>query len=245
MCSSWHFLFILSLSNLAYIKYILNSNPAVKYADNFGYDYARLWATLLSLNDNGYWQILLINLILTTIIIVVVAVNGDRFLVLELVPGLCIFVLIVIPQVLVYAKSGIYERYLIPGVLGYSFLIAYTYNFIQSHNHILIRFFKINFAKFIPLIISGILIFQASGVIWGNFNLYSLQRKALNDLLTIVESNTQADDKILVVINPRSFWEFGLSLKTFLNYKIDRHQIYLSSYGSLQTEFLYACLQRS
>ena len=125
------FLSALLFLNFAYITYIINSNSGVKYADNFGYSYEKLWSTLSSLNENSYWQILLINLIFTSIIIIVVAVNGDKLLVLELIPGLCIFILTVIPQIFTYAKSGIYERYLIPGVLGYSFLIAYTYNFIR------------------------------------------------------------------------------------------------------------------
>ena len=69
------FLSALLFLNFAYITYIINSNSGVKYADNFGYSYEKLWSTLSSLNENSYWQILLINLIFTSIIIIVFAVG--------------------------------------------------------------------------------------------------------------------------------------------------------------------------
>jgi hypothetical protein len=44
-----------------------------------------------------------------------------------------LWILIVIPQLMIYAKSNIYERYLLPALIGYAFWIAFNLQLIGKY----------------------------------------------------------------------------------------------------------------
>ncbi len=224
--SSSLLIFIIFLISLGVIQSLKNSTSlTVSYADNFGFDISRFIPTFYALSQKIPWIILLIFLFC----LICLSLFQKKFLFKKLKDSLILWTLIVVPQLVIYAKSSIYERYLLPALIGYAFWLAINFKIIGESSKILARFLSFFFIIFI--------IFSFIFINYPQFQKYSSQRIAVNQLLTLIAENTQKDDSILVVINPRSFFEFGLSLRKFLAYQLNRKSIYLASYGSQDTDF--------
>lgn len=219
------FLLITGLGIIQYLKF--SSQLAISYADNFGLDLSRLLPTFYQLSKETQWTFLLI--LMSYLIFCSIFIFQKKKLLENLGVALVLWALIVIPQLLIYSKSNIYERYLLPALIGYAFLLATNLKLISQITPLINRFFSV----LLILIIS----FSFFSFNYPQFQKYASERRAVHQLLTVVSENTQKDDPILLVINPRSFYEFGISLRKFLAYQFERQSIYLASYGSQDTDF--------
>lgn len=198
-------LFSISLGIIQYLKF---SNQIIfSYADNFGFDSSRFLPTFNALLQKTPWLFILILLGA----LLYLSVYEKQILFKNLANPFILWILIVIPQLMIYAKSNIYERYLLPALIGYAFWIAFNLQLIGKYRRFLARLLSSAF------IVSIIVSFFS--VNYPQFQTYASQRIAISQLLTLVAEKTQKDDSILVVINPRSFFEFGLSLRKFLAYQ--------------------------
>jgi hypothetical protein len=140
-----------------------------------------------------------------------------------------LFCLILLPQAFLYTKSGVGDRYMLPGIIGYAIAITYLLKAIKERSRLLANVFY--------LLIAAILVVQLNKAFTGAKN-FALEGKHTNELLQTIEKNTQEDSPIVVVANPYINFEASDSLRIYLTYVSYRDNIYLVTYGDLNTDFL-------
>ncbi len=136
---------------------------------------------------------------------------------------LSLFLVVAIPQILLYAKSGISHRYILPGIIGYSFLLIALYSLLNQ-----------NYKLVTKLILVLILISLGSKLTlaWEEAYTFALEGKSTNALLETIEKNTTTNDPIVIVTNPTIYYEWSFSIKKYLDYVSQRHNLYLDTYGN-------------
>lgn len=112
---------------LLFIKYFVGT-AGVGYAGYGGFDVFRFLSAFLRLAIFGHVWIILIGLALAAVMFVKKEASLSSLA--EFAAPLVLLSLITIPQALIYAKSGISERYLFPGILAYAFFLSYLLNFL-------------------------------------------------------------------------------------------------------------------
>ena len=116
---------LIFLAEIFFIKFSLGLTPDIGYAGIDGLSIAQIASATRSLNQAGAWWILLVSLIVITLMSTVFSSYSQiRLNIFKKIyfPSI-LFILVVTPQILLYAKSGISQRYLIPGIFGYAILI--------------------------------------------------------------------------------------------------------------------------
>ncbi len=126
-------------------------------------------------------------------------------------PLIILFLLVIIPQVLLYSKSLIFERYLLPGTLGCAIVIILLHNYIQK-NKVKLSFLH-NF--FIP--ICGLLLCLQTYLMVKGAKLYAAAGFETRDMLETIIQNTKIYDTILVVATPLGQSDKAISVKKYLN----------------------------
>ncbi|MEQ9353940.1 hypothetical protein [Coleofasciculus chthonoplastes] len=141
---------------------------------------------------------------------------------------LTLFFLVVVPQILLYAKSGISHRYILPGIIGYSFLLIALYSLLNQKYRLVTK-----------LILVLILISLGSKLTlaWEEAHTFALEGKSTNALLETIEKNTTTNDPIVIVTNPTIYYEWTFSIKKYLDYVSQRHNLYLDAYGNPKSKF--------
>ena len=123
--------------------------------------------------------------------------------------------LIVGPQIVLYMKSGMMDRYLLPGVMGYTFLMV-----------VLLRYIRETGSKKIVTIIAVLLLavisLQQLRVTRYTAIGFANEGKQINAWLQSIEQNTGEQDKILVVTHMQRHYEGSISLKMVLEVKSNR-----------------------
>ncbi|MEP6616386.1 MAG: hypothetical protein ABJA57_07390 [Ginsengibacter sp.] len=129
-------------------------------------------------------------------------------------PLFVLFLLIVIPQVILYSKSLIFERYLLPGTLSSGFLVLYLQKYMDVHRHQL----KWLPAMFLPFCIA-ILLLQIT-LMTRDATRYAKDGNDVKTALKTIIENTNPGDTILVVAQPKGQSEPALSVKAYLTAEI-------------------------
>jgi hypothetical protein len=134
--------------------------------------------------------------------------------------------LIVVPQLVLYMKSGIIERYLLPAVMGYAYLTI-----------VFMRYLRVNFRQ--PVSSSGsrlkgrwvelfvffllaVVCLQQLRVVRYTAIAYAREGEHTNGWLTSIEESTGKNDVLLVITHPVNFLEPSVSLKAYLNLELER-----------------------
>lgn len=120
---------------------------------------------------------------------------------------LCFFVLLVLPNVFMHAKSGMVERYLLPTTIGCAFL---SIGIIGSVKHSILRGVMIMATVFFILISFGTS--RTNAIIFAN------EGKQSNVLLKSIRNESKKEDNILLVVDPVNRFEVSYSIKTYLAY---------------------------
>jgi hypothetical protein len=130
--------------------------------------------------------------------------------------------LIVGPQIVLYMKSGMMERYLLPGVMGYTFLMV-----------VLLRYIRETTSKKVVVIIAVLLLavisLQQLRVTRYTAVGFAVEGKQINAWLQSIEQNTGDQDKILVITHIHKHYEAAFSLKMYLDEKSNRKNTLFSS----------------
>lgn len=141
---------------------------------------------------------------------------------------LFIFFIIVLPQAILYTKSGLTERYIFPGIIGYSFLIGYVLKFITQQSKILSKITVLVIVIFLSLKLNMVFI---------NAQNFAKNGRSTTALLNRIEMNTTPNSSILIAINPWAHYEGSFSIKIYLNYVAKRNNLYLATYGTQKTNY--------
>lgn len=142
---------------------------------------------------------------------------------------LVIFLLIVLPQAILYTKSGITERYLLPGMLGFAFLILWFLKLIRERSLKLSQWLFVLLTLILSLKLNTA--FKAA-------QYFAEDGRITNELLRTIETNTTQNSQILIALNPQIHYEAAFSIKRYLNGVIQRDRLYLATFGSKEADFL-------
>ena len=130
--------------------------------------------------------------------------------------------LIILPQAVIYAKSGISQRYLFPGILGLSFGITCIYRRLRQRAKplVYVLLFLIVFSLILKL-----------GLVLEKSRIFALEGRSTEALLTAIADNTEPNSQIVLVTNPYVYSEWTGSIKKYLEYVSKRPYLYLATYG--------------
>lgn len=225
---SLSFLGIFVLTELLFVKFYIGLNPDIGYAGVDGFNISSIINASKNLSQAGYWWLILISLISIRLTIKPPYSQSIPPILNALYFPVILLFLVAIPQILLYAKSGIVQRYILPGIFGYAFLIITLYNYLN-------KTYKLA-AKLILLLIIITLSLNLS-LAWDAAHTFGREGKSTNALLRTIEAKTQVNDPILIVSNPHLSYEWSLSIKKYLNYISNRKNLYFHSYVSPQNYF--------
>jgi len=226
----WIALLLICLGELLFVKFFLGTTPDIGYAGISGFNPTAIWDAIQSLTSNGSGWIILAGLG-----ILIFQTYEGKFFTLghtiswEMVrkvfsPLMIPFILlglIVIPQGVLYAKSGIDQRYLLPGIIAYSFFIICLDSQVKLHSKKL---------RHLLLILMTISLSLKLHPVWSAARIFALEGFSTNRLLSTVIAKTTPTDSILIVTNPVAYYEWSYSIKKYLIYVGDRHNLYVLTF---------------
>lgn len=210
------FFTFLVLTELAIIYYYKNhSNRFIEYVgvDKDSFKLSNLFISLFRLWVTKSYLIIIV----PAIIFILFSKNKftlKREIRSFFIPLAIFFLLVTIPQVLLYSKSLIFERYLLPGTLGAAMLILFIREYI-SRNPSSLKFLNKTFLPACAII----LLIQTFLMIKGAIA-YANDGYETNDMLSTIMQNTNPNDNILIVAKPQGQSEQSISTKMFLNANI-------------------------
>lgn len=131
-------------------------------------------------------------------------------------PLAILILLIVVPQIILYSKSLIFERYLLPGTLSSGLVILFLHQYISRHDKQL---------KWLPhffLPFCGLILLVQVTLMTRDAVMYARDGYAVKSALTAILDYTTPSDTILVVAQPRGQSEPAQSIRTYLNAPIGK-----------------------
>jgi hypothetical protein len=128
------------------------------------------------------------------------------------------------PQAVLYAKSGIDERYLIPGVMGFAFLTIY----LLAKTEQLITLKALRFGIAAILVIVTLLTLAADfRVARSVAKAFAAEGASLKRALDTLASNTKSNDPIMIVADPALDFEASHSIQRYLTIQASKTNIYI------------------
>ncbi len=150
----------------------------------------------------------------------------------RLVWAVLAFAIIVFPQVVLYTKSGIYERYMVPGVLGFALLSAFLFQEILSC-------FQRNWLR--QVLTLGLLALVAL-LFYPYFKLALINARAFtqegvdaNNAISAVSNSTSQTDTIIIAAEPVYNFEDSYSLERYLTLVSGKANLYLDVLSRVQS----------
>jgi hypothetical protein len=130
----------------------------------------------------------------------------------------------VVPQAVLYAKSGFELRYLIPGVMGFAFLNIYL--LAKSEQLVNIKAVKLGINAILVIATLLTLAVNFRGAYkWGKA--FAADGAAVNRALATLASNTNSNDAILIVADPALDYEASHSVHRYLTIQASKTNIYI------------------
>ena len=127
-------------------------------------------------------------------------------------------------QAVLYAKSGIYEHYLIPGVMGFAFLTIY----LLAKTEQLITLKALRSGIYVILVIVTLLTLTIdSRVARWDAQAFAASGTSLKRALDVLASNTKSNDAILIVADPALDFEDSHSTRRYLTIQASKTNIYI------------------
>jgi hypothetical protein len=129
--------------------------------------------------------------------------------------------LIVLPQIALYLKSGMMDRYLLPGIMGYTLLMVVLLRYTRENNDKKVL-------SVIMIVLLAIISLQQLRVTRYTAIGFAFEGEQINAWLQSIEQNTGEQDKILVVTHIHRHYEASISLKRYLDVKSNRQNTLFS-----------------
>lgn len=143
-------------------------------------------------------------------------------------PGV-IAILVVIPQVLLYMKSGMTERYLLPAAFGFAFLIVTLLKFTREYSNDIVigrqQIFSKRLVIYLVTILVGVVVLLQLRITRYTAMGFAQEGKDNNAWFQAIRDNTKERDFIVVVTHPLKYLESSVSFKVYLDYEIKRSNV--------------------
>jgi hypothetical protein len=134
--------------------------------------------------------------------------------------NMSILAAIIFPQFILYYKSGLFERYLLPLNLGFSFFILFLLNQIFETKTITF------FSKYSYVLLIAVVLFSVfKRDTWSNARAFAREGKTTNNFLSSIVNNTDSKDSILIILNAYQDYEWGYAAKVYLADAANRKNI--------------------
>lgn len=220
-----------------FIKAVVGANSQVGSSSLERLNLPNLLNTAAQLNEFGPGWLLFVSLVLA------ILAHGDRnhlswrTFAHSIIPTLkdlsapiILSSLIICSQAVLYTLSsyGISQRYLLPGILGYAWLIVWLYRYVKLRWP--------DLSKVILFLIALSLAIKLS-LVWGAVRVYAREGESTTALLRSIEAQTTATDKIALITHPRAYLEWNFSIKQYLTHISDRRNLYLGTYSAQETSY--------
>jgi len=224
---------LIFLAEILLIKFSLGLTPDIGYAGIDGLNIAKITSAAQSLSKAGVWWVVLVSLIVITLMSTVFSFYSQVRLNIfkKIYFPILLLILVTLPQILLYAKSGISQRYILPGIFGYAFLISSLYRIIEEN-------FKLVGKLILFLLVINLSIKLNSA--WNTAHTFALEGTSTNALLQTIEQQTNADDPIIVVTHPVVYYEWSFSIQKYLHYVSKKNNLYLATYDRNNNSYLSA-----
>ena len=151
-------------------------------------------------------------------ILVICSIDSERRLSLaslaflqDFIPVIALAVLWIAPQIVLYAKSGVYERYLMPVSLGVSFLCVWTYLYLR---HNLPHFGKA--ALFVILLYT---FYAIAFPMMRGASRFASRSRDVSSLFGSMPKSIASDGRVLIVADPKTHYEWSYSCLWYLTLK--------------------------
>ncbi len=205
---------------LLYIKNLIGM-AGIGYAGINGFQPEKYIKTFLNLSTKSWIDYLIfIQLILIILFIFLKGLSKQNIwkIVRKYLLVTTIFLAIVIPQVILYTKSGFNKRYLLPSMLGYSFIFVYLLK--QMRKKTLIIWSGIVFVSLFFLLGNLRSDFK-------NAQEFTQRGKAINGVFNIIKIKTSPTDNILIVGDPIMYYEWSDSINYYLKNELSRKNLFI------------------
>ncbi len=134
--------------------------------------------------------------------------------------NIVIMLVIILPQMILYNKSGIFERYLLPLNFGFALLVIFLLKNVYESNNISL-FSKRTFTFAIIYVIYSLFRYDTLP----NAKLFAQEGFSTNKFISTILNNTKSNDSILVVLNSSQNYEWGHSINRYMTIKANRKHI--------------------
>ena len=205
------FFTVTCLAEIAVIYYYKNqSNRFIQYVgiDKSTFNVSNLYVSLVRLwITKGY----LVIIVPTVIYIFFTIKKYNKDVTTFFLPLALLFLLITLPQILLYSKSLIFERYLLPGTLGSALAILFLQEYIIRHPSTLKTLNKIFLPGCALFLCLQTVLMTRGAVAYANTG-YEVKKM----LATVIQHTTPADT-ILIIANSLGQSDQALSTKKYLN----------------------------
>ncbi len=125
-----------------------------------------------------------------------------------------VFLLIIIPQCIIYAKSGFFARYLTPASVGYSYLLIYCLKFFRENVKSKLK----KFIVYLLLTISILSIFKETFI---SAILYANKGINAHKVLNLIDEKIKPDKKIVIVGDVTKNFEQTQAFRNYLELQKD------------------------
>lgn len=150
-------LLFIVIAELLFIKFFVGTTK-IGYAGVEGFQPMKYVYTAIRLSSYGGIGLILLQS--GILVFFVCSISTLKIFFDDFIYPLVLFLLIIAPQVILYAKSGFYARYMMPGYWGYFVIIIYLLRFVRTGNNKLpARMNPQNFKRLnIIVLVSGLVI---------------------------------------------------------------------------------------
>ena len=215
------FLGLTLLAELYLIKRIGTNKISYAGFDVNFFDPSKIWALV-----NVYWFknfLILIPLFIFSSVLIIKEIRAHlKQLVFTHFPIIILTILIALPQFILYFKTGINERYLVPAILGAAFFNIYLIYYFNRSKKIT-SFFKYALSG----IIVFVLLFNTYRLVTRTY-LYAEEGKETKKFLDAIVQHSNPNSVFVVAGHPIVGW--ASSLAVYLNSTpVNRHNVYLEN----------------
>lgn len=147
-------------------------------------------------------------------------------------PQIALIGLIALPQIVLYSKSGIYERYKLPLIMAVSFPLAGLIHIVFSSPK------KFLLVKIMLSLILALSFYRITVNTFANSKSYSYGGKQIEHLFSAIEHGT--DKRILVLADPVLEFENGVSVIRYLHYHKQAENAFLLPVSIGKNEHMFA-----
>jgi len=151
-----------------------------------------------------------LNLLIVGIFIFIVGVYIKKLPIRFNLLSLFFSILIIVPNLILYTKSGLVERYLLPSTFGLGILVVTVIDGIEKDppwfKKLALTFIILSF---IPFIVNS----------YSDATEFSKEGRSTKNLLSAISTNYVRGSAAMVIVDPVELYEKSVSLKTYLFYE--------------------------